>query len=358
MPENLRKVLSLLSANERRKGVLVLLLMIAVALVETLGVASILPFIGVLSRPELVHTNEWLNWLYSGLGFESDRRFLFFLGTAFFIIVVSSIGMKILFKWAMTRLSEVIGYSLARRLVAGYLRQPYEWFLNQHSSNIGKIVLSEVEAVLNGAIKPMMEIFSKALIALLIVILLIVVDPMLAGIAGLGLIVAYLLAYVVVRGPLRTDWSIGVWMQTSRRFRAITGNLRRFQGTQGSWSGRAFPCSISSTRPVNSQPCAPRSAILAGVPPLIIEAFLMGGDRAFRAVHAGRGRQPEGHVARPGPVRLRRASNEAGAAGLIHELWKIAIFRPDARSDPRNPDDAHTGIRQSPGDETGRPAAG
>ena len=35
-------------------------------------------------------------------------------------------------------------YSIGKRLVEGYLHQPYSWFLSRHSADLGKTILSEV----------------------------------------------------------------------------------------------------------------------------------------------------------------------------------------------------------------------
>ena len=51
-------------------------------------------------------------------------------------------------------------YSLGKRLIEGYLHQPYSWFLNQHSSDIGKTILSEVAQVIGGTIMPIITIIS------------------------------------------------------------------------------------------------------------------------------------------------------------------------------------------------------
>ncbi|WP_376691985.1 ABC transporter ATP-binding protein [Wenzhouxiangella sp. EGI_FJ10409] len=279
MFDNVRKTLQLLTRAESKRALLVLALMVATALAEVLGVAAVLPFIGVLSQPELVHENEWLQWLYVTLGFETERRFLFFLGLGFFVVLLVSIGSKITFKWAMAKLSERIGYSLARRLVAGYLRQPYEWFLNQHSSNIGKTVLSEVEAVLAGSIKPLMEVLSKGLVALFIVGLLVIVDPLLAGAAGLGLLVAYILAYMVLRGPLKRLGQRRL-AANQRRFRAISESFGGIKELKiGGLEGAALEQFKEPAREFAGMRA--KSAILSGVPPLIIEAFIMGGVVLF-----------------------------------------------------------------------------
>jgi hypothetical protein len=57
MPHVLRQLLDLLTADERRQGLLLLMSMVLVAAVETAGIASIMPFMAVVSSPELIQTN-------------------------------------------------------------------------------------------------------------------------------------------------------------------------------------------------------------------------------------------------------------------------------------------------------------
>ena len=45
-------------------------------------------------------------------------------------------------------------YSVSKRLVEGYLNQPYIWFLNRHSADLGKTILSEVGQVIGIALAP------------------------------------------------------------------------------------------------------------------------------------------------------------------------------------------------------------
>ena len=47
----------MLSPNESKQAALLLLMILIMAFLEMLGVASILPFIAVLSNPDLIETN-------------------------------------------------------------------------------------------------------------------------------------------------------------------------------------------------------------------------------------------------------------------------------------------------------------
>ena len=56
------------------------------ALLEMIGVVSIMPFIAVLSNPNVVETNALLNKAFntvSKFGIDTNLKFLFFLGIFF-----------------------------------------------------------------------------------------------------------------------------------------------------------------------------------------------------------------------------------------------------------------------------------
>ena len=62
---------------------------------------------------------------------------------AHYIIVslVISLGFK-LFIYFQIRFIKC-EYSISKRLVEGYLNQPYSWFITQHSADLGTKILSE-----------------------------------------------------------------------------------------------------------------------------------------------------------------------------------------------------------------------
>jgi hypothetical protein len=72
MFQTYKKLYGLFDDRERRRVVLLLALMILVAFIEALGVASIMPFIAMLTNPEVVDTNPYLALAFDRLGFTSE----------------------------------------------------------------------------------------------------------------------------------------------------------------------------------------------------------------------------------------------------------------------------------------------
>ena len=60
---NTQKILFILSRKERRRGVYLFILILFMALVDMLGIASIMPFIALLTNPEIINTNDILNFI-------------------------------------------------------------------------------------------------------------------------------------------------------------------------------------------------------------------------------------------------------------------------------------------------------
>ena len=202
MLETYRKILDLLTARERRRFYLLLGLIMLMGVAQMVGVASILPFLAVLAKPETVTGNSHLAQLNALFGFTEPRSFLMFLGGAVFVILVLTSLLKAVTQYAIFRFATMRGYSISRRLLAGYLARPYTWFLNRHSADLGANILTDVNKVIGQALVPAMRLLSQGAVVLFLVALLIVVNPIAAGVLALLLGGSYALIYAAVRNRL------------------------------------------------------------------------------------------------------------------------------------------------------------
>lgn len=203
--DNLKKIFELLTPDERKLSYFLLILILIMAFIDMLGVASILPFVSVLTNPEIIQTNFILKFLYKKsefLGVNDERKFLFLLGFSVFIFLILSLTFKAFTTYVQTRFSLMREYSIGKRLIEGYLSQPYPWFLNKNSSYLGKNILSQVNHVVNQAIFTMINLIAQTAVSLAIISLLIVVSPKIAIQVGLVLIFSYGLIFYLVKNFL------------------------------------------------------------------------------------------------------------------------------------------------------------
>ena len=104
-----KKLIFLLSSNERKQAFLLLLMILVMALLDVIGVASILPFMVVLTDPTLVETNFILNEMFklsNILGVENIEEFLFVLGVIVFMLLLSSLAFKAFTSYVQVDLSK------------------------------------------------------------------------------------------------------------------------------------------------------------------------------------------------------------------------------------------------------------
>ena len=198
----LKKFYQLLSFHERKRAYVLVFMLLITAFLDMLGVASILPFIAVLSNPGIIESNMIFNNIFqasSMFGVENNQQFLFVLGVIVFALLVFSLIFKAITSYVQVLFAQMLEYSICKRLMEGYLHQSYSWFLNRNSADLGKTILSEVSHVVGSGIKPLMELIAKSMIAIAIIILLIIIDPKLALITGFLLGGAYVLLFYIIR---------------------------------------------------------------------------------------------------------------------------------------------------------------
>ena len=197
-----KKLLSLLSQHERKRALLLLVMILVMALLDMIGVASILPFMAVLTNPDLVESNFILSKMFeysSTFGVENNQDFLFALGILLFALLIISLAFKALTFYAQVRFVQMREYSLSKRLVEGYLHQPYSWFLNRHSADLGKTILSEVGKIIGGGMKPFIELISKTIVTIMLIALLVIVDPKLMLVISISLSLVYGVIFFSIR---------------------------------------------------------------------------------------------------------------------------------------------------------------
>ena len=205
--QTIKKLIFLLTPKERKDSFYLLLMIIMMALLDMIGVASILPFMAVISNPEVIESNIFINYIFissKNIGIDNDKEFLFFLGVLTFSLLIISLIFKTITTYVQLLFVQMREYSISKRLVEGYLHQPYSWFLNRHSADLGKNILSEVEQTISNGLSPLMELIAKGLIIIAIIILLLIVDIKLSLLVGLCLGGTYFIIFYLIHKFLKT----------------------------------------------------------------------------------------------------------------------------------------------------------
>ena len=200
MIKKILRIKSILDNKEQKQILGLLVKIIFMAIIDTIGVASIFPFFTVLTEPEIINTNEYLNYLYVNLKFTNETNFLIFLGIIVLVTLVGSLSFKAITVYSQLKIEQLIEFSVCERLLKKYLMQPYTWFLNKNTSEIGNNLLKEVNTVVRGVLAPFISIIAQSLLAILMIIVIFYTDSTIALIALSTLSISYGLLYLSLRG--------------------------------------------------------------------------------------------------------------------------------------------------------------
>ena len=205
--KTLKKLKNLLSLKEQKRAVVLMGMVLIMGLVDTLGVASIMPFMTVLTNPEMIETNFILNYLFNiaGIfGVKTYLEFTFALGISVFIILITSLSLRGVTSYLQIKFIQMCEYNIGKRLLKNYLNQNYSWFLNRNSADLGKSILSEVSLIIGSGFKPYINLITQGVISIMIIILLIFVDFKIVITLGLIFFLIYGLIYKVLRKLLKS----------------------------------------------------------------------------------------------------------------------------------------------------------
>ncbi len=199
---NLKKLWSILTAQEKHQSIFMLILVCLMAFAETVSVVSIMPFLSVLARPAVVFENYWLHKVYTFFEFTSLQQFIITLGITSIVLVLTSSAFKTLALHTVNRFVFFLRHQISARLLERYLHQPYEYFLTYNSSLLSRNVLSEIDELQNGLIKPVSQMIAQGAVVLAMLTLLFAYNPVIAVFIVLSVSALYAAIYLLVRKRL------------------------------------------------------------------------------------------------------------------------------------------------------------
>lgn len=196
------QISKILTNKEKQNAFILLFLMFIMAIVDSLGVVSIMPFMKIISNQNIIDSNIYLNFVYKNLRFHNKKSFIYFLGISIFLFMIFSMIFKSITTYYQLRFTLMREFAIGERLLKTYFNQPYEWFLNKNSSVLGKNILSEIEKVINGSFMPLLNIISNSFISLLILTMLFIINFKLAITIGSIFFIVYLVIFKFFRNFL------------------------------------------------------------------------------------------------------------------------------------------------------------
>jgi ABC-type multidrug transport system fused ATPase/permease subunit len=193
------EVWRLLDKSHQRQLPLLVLMSVLTAFSTLGGIAAVIPFFTVLADPQSIHHNVFLAWLYQHGGFHNERSFQTGLALGFIVTVLVANGVTYLGAIATMRFAYSVGSAFHRRLFHAYLHSDYAFHLRNDSATLTRNVLYEASRLSIGIVQNSLVLSANIVTIIVILSSVVVLNPLLAVAAIIGLGSTYLLIYILAR---------------------------------------------------------------------------------------------------------------------------------------------------------------
>ena len=269
------QIFQLLSRPERTQFLGVVVLMLVYSLLEASMIAAILPFLGILESTDELHSIWFTQWCYETFNFTSDKQFLLVSGSLLLILLLFTNVVGVISLWSQQRFGWMRIYSISYRLLKAYLSRPYTFFLTRSGSELSKNIHQEVREIVTGVMLPTMDLLSRGVTTLLILIILLWIDwKITLGLAALFATTLSLTFYISRTaldkvGHDIVDANEHCYRVTDEAFGSIKAvKLGRFED----WFLRAY-----QSPGIQYGRAATRRGLIAGCPRFALESIAFGG---------------------------------------------------------------------------------
>lgn len=182
-----------------------MILSLVVAFVEALGVATIMPFVALVTDENIIKNNKSYNEAYHYFNVQSYQEFVIYFGIALVVIMLGAILLKIFYTYKSLNFTRMAEHYIGERLARAYVGQSYSWFINNKSSELDAKILKEVNNLIYHNIEPLIILFSQAGVVLMIFGVLLISNP------KVTLVVGVVIGFIY----------IALWGLTKKRLKAI-----------------------------------------------------------------------------------------------------------------------------------------
>ena len=225
------QIYKILGAKNRKIAYAVFSLIFVTSLIDVVGIASILPFIAILSEPDLVNQNRYVGIIFKAsqeLGYKTELEFLYFAGTLVFILLFVSAILKILTMYFQVRFAHFRERDIGARLLKNFLGQSYQAYLTSSSSDVDQKIFSESHTVVVQVVMPVLTLIAQSFLAVFIFLLLFLVDAKVAFVVLMTISIAYGGMYYSVRFLL-TKIGYSRVVADKKRFKVVSEAFGAFK---------------------------------------------------------------------------------------------------------------------------------
>lgn len=141
------KFMFVLTRGQKRLGIVILLMTLVGALMETLGIGIITPFVSAMLEPEQLMQNQYMKWAVNLFGIGSAQQLILFLGILIAAVYIIKNLYLTLLAYCRIRYATKIQKELGVMMMKSYMKRGYLFFSQINTSDLLRGIMGDVSAV-------------------------------------------------------------------------------------------------------------------------------------------------------------------------------------------------------------------
>lgn len=220
-----KKFRFIMTKRQKRYGLLILVMTLIGAVVETLGIGIIIPFVSAMLEPEKLLQNKYIGIAVDLFGIRSSEQLILFLGSLIALVYILKNLYLTLLSYCRIRYSTKIQRELSVLMMKSYMKRGYLFFVQVNTSDLLRGIMGDVSAVYQ-MMYHAFRVFAELATSFAIIIFLVVEN---IGMAFSVIVLAGICFVAVVLGFRKPMQRLGVQYRQSNG-EVQKHSLQAFQG--------------------------------------------------------------------------------------------------------------------------------
>lgn len=201
----IKSLFFLLTKDQRRRFYILQILIILMASMEIIGVASIIPFMALVGNMDLLNQDTVFAQIYLFSGISSKSNFIFVTGLLVLSMLLVAALISMLTSYRLAVFSAKVGAEISSRLYTHYLRQDWLFHASGSSAQLTRKIATEAGRVSGQIVMPLMNMNARIVLVFSMSSAVFIYDPVVAIIGLLIFSIAYFVLFKVVRISLQRN---------------------------------------------------------------------------------------------------------------------------------------------------------
>lgn len=157
MLTNLKKIFIILSKDNKKSALFLIVVKLLSSFLDLVGVASIFPFLAIIANNELINNNKYI-FIIKDFFKLKDNEIILFFGLTSLLLILITLFFRIFSIFYEKNTISKIWLSLHQNLFNYYLQQTYSFHLHNNSTQLQEKIQIQINSLANGFIGPFLII--------------------------------------------------------------------------------------------------------------------------------------------------------------------------------------------------------